>query len=602
MKLLTFNARAALSRLIAAALSLCAMQTAVARDNNDETTFTVCALNVDGLPNKISNVTINADGKGADGATAIGQYLSAKGYDVVAVSEDFNYHNNLVAALAGTYNIGKWRGGVDATAAVTAADTDGLCLFTRMPVAFSAEQWTRWNQCYGKFTNGSDELIRKGYRHYTVALASGTLVDFYIMHMDADVSAQDIAARASQWTQLCEAVMANRSGHPIIVMGDTNSRYTRDEVNRLFADPVTADGRYTVTDAWVALCRAGECPTYGSDALVVPDDKKTSSAAYADYEIVDKVFCLNPTAQGAAHITPKAIQFDADGYTGADGQLMGDHVPVVVTMSVQAATADGYSTYTPAEASEWWRGETIEDGKQAYIYNVGMKYFITSDAKPVVKNIANALMWTMRKQTNGYTIDSGIYRLYMDKVLKWTAGIKQNSGATTFTVQESNGDGQSSGAYKFVYTKRSDTRYLNIDNGNLNYTAAKTQGPANDWLLVSAGQKQAYAEYQRLYTQANAYVGNAALTPALEQELESTLTATATSCYTTSAADNAKLAALVAKLQQQLPTAISKPLLPVSTAKPAAIYTIDGRRIPTMQRGLNIVRMTDGTTRKVVLR
>jgi hypothetical protein len=37
-------------------------------------------------------------------------------------------------------------------------------------------------------------------------------------------------------------------------------------------------------------------------------------------------------------------------------------------------------------------------------------------------------------------------------------------------------------------------------------------------------------------------------------------------------------------------------------ARPEAIYAIDGKRIARMQHGLNIVRMSDGTVRKVLVK
>ena len=35
---------------------------------------------------------------------------------------------------------------------------------------------------------------------------------------------------------------------------------------------------------------------------------------------------------------------------------------------------------------------------------------------------------------------------------------------------------------------------------------------------------------------------------------------------------------------------------------PAAVYSISGHRLATPQRGLNIIRMSDGTTRKVFIK
>lgn len=584
----------------AIAVSFCATQTTMAQ-GNDNLTFTVCALNVDGLPTNILGIPTNPDGKGAEGAKAIGSYLHDKGYDIVALSEDFNYHENLVSTLGNDYNVGTWRGGIGANLGVlTSFPTDGLCFLTKSPTAFSGETWTKWDKSYGKYTNGSDELINKGFRFYTVALTDGTLVDFYIMHMDADTDAEDIAARASQWKQLCNAVLAGNKSRPVVVMGDTNSRYTRDDIRSLFIDPITSDGAYSVGDAWVELSQKGTYPTLGDEAMVIPDDKKKESSAYNDYEIVDKVLYLNPTAEGSARLTPNAINFDAEGYLGEDGEFLGDHVPVVVTFSAQAATSADIPAYAPAEASSWWRGEEPEADKEAYIYNVGLKYFVTSDSKPVAQDIDNAITWTMRKGDKGYTFDHGIYRLYMTKSWgKWSAGIKENSGATTFSVDESDKT-TGIGAYKLSFTTGwpSDKRYFNIDTQSREYTAAKTNDTPNDWLFISGSQKDAYDNYVKLFTQANAYIDNSAIGEQLKTELESLLQSTGKSNYSNYADDSQKLADIIERLKESVPTSVEKPL---NTQKPSvvAIYSIDGKRVSHMSHGVNIVRMSDGSVRKI---
>lgn len=84
-----------------------------AQDSDGKQTFTVCAYNVDGLPNSIAGIEINPDGKGEEGAAAIGSYLSEKQFDVIALSEDFNFHSSLVAPLAADYTAGTYRGGLN---------------------------------------------------------------------------------------------------------------------------------------------------------------------------------------------------------------------------------------------------------------------------------------------------------------------------------------------------------------------------------------------------------------------------------------------------------------------------------------------------------
>ena len=84
-------------------------------------------------------------------------------------------------------------------------------------------------------------MINKGFRYYEAEIADGVYVDFYILHMDADSDQGDIDARHAQLTQLADAIKASDSENPIIVMGDTNCRYTREDIRAWFMDPINAD-------------------------------------------------------------------------------------------------------------------------------------------------------------------------------------------------------------------------------------------------------------------------------------------------------------------------------------------------------------------------
>lgn len=114
--------------------------TAEAQDSDGKQTFTVCAYNVDGLPNSIAGIEINPDGKGEEGAAAIGSYLSEKQFDVIALSEDFNFHSSLMAPLAADYTAGTYRGGLNVSGfnANIRFNTDGLEFLTRTPSSSEA--------------------------------------------------------------------------------------------------------------------------------------------------------------------------------------------------------------------------------------------------------------------------------------------------------------------------------------------------------------------------------------------------------------------------------------------------------------------------------
>lgn len=503
----------------------------VAVDKN----FTVCPLNVDGLPAKILGITINPDGKGEAGATAIGEYLKNKGIDVVALSEDFNYHNAIVDALGDGYKWGSYRGGLttDKYEANIRFNTDGLEFLTKLPTSFSNESWTDWSKSNGKFTNGADELIKKGYRYYTVNLGDGVLVDFYTMHMDADDAAEDNAARATQWEQLCNAILKSNSGRPIIVMGDTNSRYTRDDIYGKFITPLSS--KYDVTDAWVQLCRGGEAPTRGDEALVVPDDKKLDAEAYKSNEIVDKVIYLNPK-DATYKLTANTIDFDVANYQ-KDGELLGDHVPVIVGFNVKG---DVVTEFVPQAANDWWRGEEwVGNGQQVYLFNVGKKYFISNDFAPTMTDINNAPMWGIWGGDE-FTISNDTHRLKMGQ-LKQDQGVVESTGATTFNNHEA---GITEGSHriglkKFVTFGDMHTHFFAMaeEKGEMIYTAAETKDTNLDWFLISQTQKETYEKYDSLYTVAKDYLHADGLSSELDNELANVLETTANSNYDKSAND-----------------------------------------------------------------
>lgn len=538
-----------LSLLILTLLMLClcgAQATQVSK------TFKVAPLNVDGLPQSILGITLNGDGPGSSGTTKIGQYMAKSGVDVWGLSEDFNYHSNLLSGLGDGYNVGTYRGGLSTdgfSIGDIKFDTDGLEFISKY--AFVNESWAAWNQTYGKFTNGADELITKGYRYYTVNFGDGVLVDFYIMHMDAETDKEDNEARASQWTQIAAAIKANNNGRPKIFMGDTNSRYTRDDIQGLFFD-VLKD-QYDISDVWVEKCRGDlGYPKLGEDALMVT---KGNESTYQTGEIVDKVLYLNPKNSGGIKLTANSIKFDVDNYKDGD-KILGDHPPVIVEF-----TATG-ETLNTADPSDWWRGETRTNAtQQMYVYNVGSKYFMSiadaTDNRASVSNISQATLWTLNYSNKGTTIyynDNGteyrvrLYRLGGTK--RQNGPYKATDGATNMTFESSS---TTSGAYKF----KSDSRYLNIaTDEQAAYTAAKTASIYNDWLLISQTQRETYDKYVEFYREVlNYYAADDnedGLYPLdLKSQAKTVLEETQKGNYNTSAEDIKKLENIIEQYKQR---------------------------------------------------
>lgn len=551
-------------------------------------TFKVCPFNVDGLPKTISilgfTININNDGLEEEGAIAIGKYIANSDIDVFALSEDFNFHPSLAAQINDEYTFGTYRGGISTSnLSGTKVNTDGLEFLAKAPFSFSEETCTPWNKTYGYTTNGSDELIKKGYRYYVVDLGGGAFVDFYILHMDAETDPKDNEARASQWEQLRDDILPKSTNRPVIVMGDTNSRYTRDDILGLFINPIEATGYYEVKDAWIEHCKNGKYPNLGDEALMV--DK----LGYREGEIVDKVLYLNPKKNG---LNIQSLDFDVDAAFDKS-----DHKPIIVTMKLEG------STYAPAKANNWWRGEMIKgNGQPVYIYNVGAKTFIAGK-EATIKDINSAYIW----QING----SGSYtfacyndtqdRINMSKSLRWTASIKEKSGASTFNVIPSTTTTSRGNTYKLSVTSGKDTRYFNVDGKS--YSPASTPSNMNDWLFISEPQKKAYTYYQELFNKARDYQ-KYTLSESLREKLTNTLNATEAGSYDTYTADIENLHKVIADIDTYLkdtPTGINSSSF-ASRQGYTAIYDINGVRHNTLSKGINIVKMVNGEIRKIIIR
>ena len=301
-------------------------------------TFTAVSMNVDGLPQKIAFVSINSDGPGSAGTKKISNKIAEYDWDIIGVSEDFNFNTELMSGLP-NYSSGTHRGGISGFH----NNTDGLNLIWKDSIAVSGEKWTSWNTHYSSGImgtgNGADGMIDKGYRYYEATIAEGVTVDVYILHMDADSDPEDISARESQLTQLANAIKASNNGNPIIVMGDTNCRYTRENLKKLFIDAINADSRFTIQDAWIEKVRNGSYPAYGADALVAKD--KGGTYDYPDAEIVDKVFYINNTD---SDVTLSANSYTiATDFTDSNGKALADHWPVVVEFTYTVAGAHSHS-------------------------------------------------------------------------------------------------------------------------------------------------------------------------------------------------------------------------------------------------------------------
>ncbi|MFJ9725936.1 jacalin-like lectin [Streptomyces sp. NPDC101209] len=286
-------AAAALGGLTAAAPSAAAA---------DSGSFSVLTYNVAGLPESLSSASTPRD----TSTTAIGQRIAP--YDIVHVEEDFNYHAYLYAADTAHAYRTPTSGG--------AGIGSGLNTLSKIPYDADDFERVRWNSCQ---VDSGDCLTPKGFTFMRERLAEGVYVDFYNLHTNAGTNDGDEASRADNLNQLTAFIKSHSAGNAVVVMGDTNTRYTRSADT--IAEFASANG---LTDAWVQLIRGGTPPAKGSDALVCDQSGATVPNTC---EVVDKVLyrgsklvSLNATSYNNEH-----AKFLTDG-----GLMLSDHDPITV--------------------------------------------------------------------------------------------------------------------------------------------------------------------------------------------------------------------------------------------------------------------------------
>ena len=270
--------------------------------------------------------------------------------------------------------------------------------------------------------------------------------------------------------------------------------------------------------------------------------------------------------------------------------------------TVNAQEADN-TTYAPAEANSWWRGEEVTGKEQqVYVYNVGAGIFVTTDDTPSEKNIDNAALWTL--SNNQFSCED--YHINMWSNLNagviWDTAIN-TAKATTYKVIAGNTEDRGF-SYKLSKKNGASTRYFNVDVNKNKYTAAKTESEFNDFLFISPEQKVAYSTYSALYKEASELTSNEKISTSLLNQLKKILISTATANYNTYSADNTTLQNIIEEIKTYLnstPTGIDN-INATSSAKAEAIFSVNGVRNAQLNKGLNIVKMSDGSVKKIMIK
>lgn len=336
--------------------------------------FNATTLNVDGLPNKILGINVNPDGKEEEGAKAIGNETRTKGWDIVAMSEDFNFHDYLIAPISDLYYAGIHGGKVSGLSNST--DGLGLLLTKKTGWKFSNETRVKWNDHYGETDHGADGLIDKGFRYYTITIAPGVELDFYCLHMDAEDDPKDIQAREKQLTQLVEYIKSHDNGRNILILGDTNCRYTRDNVKGKLIDPINAVDNFTIHDAWIELIRNGAYPNLGDPAIMIGDKGPQMG------EVVDKIFWIENSKS--------PLKIKANNFLHDTSFTASDHYPLTVNFTITdpngtPATNSDYTLPESATAvAQEIVGNSAEEvaasGETCFLMNLSTKKYLQAGA------------------------------------------------------------------------------------------------------------------------------------------------------------------------------------------------------------------------------
>lgn len=263
-------------------------------------TILVASYNVAGLPQLINS----AHSERVSSSKSIGERINI--FDIVNMQEDFNYHAYIYST-----DDHKYRTATSGGAAI------GSGLNTVSNYSWTEFERIHWKSC--QFDSG-DCLTPKGFTFARTEISSNMNIDLYNLHANAGDDDGDLASRRNNFAQLQEYIEQKSMGNAVIVMGDTNSRYSRSkDTIAEFADALN------LTDAWIKLERNNIRPSKGSGPLLCGYNNTNENTC----EVVDKIMY-----RGSEQINMQAIDFQNynKSFLNDDGVMLSDHSPIAATL------------------------------------------------------------------------------------------------------------------------------------------------------------------------------------------------------------------------------------------------------------------------------
>ena len=270
-------------------------------------------------------------------------------------------------------------------------------------------------------------------------------------------------------------------------------------------------------------------------------------------------------------------------------------------------------TFAPAAENSWIKPvKLVGNGQKAYIYNVTTETYITGKTA-TVKNIEDADVWTIDgDETRSFTCDNEskdrlfLEYIYIFPVHQWHAEVSGDRDATDFTIVE----GSTKNSYKLTKYKKvtldgSKTAYFSVSGEK--YVASTKPSIDNDWYFISADQKDAYTEYTTLYSEAASLLKNEKLNDqkSVLDAIKAALQETAKGTFNTSNDDINTLKTTIAaakKAIEDITNGISNTSDNLKNAEITSIYSANGTRKAQLTKGINIVKMSNGTVKKILVK
>lgn len=298
----------------------------------------------------------------------------------------------------------------------------------------------------------------------------------------------------------------------------------------------------------------------------------------------------------------------------AKGMMLAALLAVGTTALAQNVAGNTEESFAPAAESSWLQPvKLVGNGQKAYIYNVATGTFITGKTA-TVKNIEDADVWTINgDETRCFNCDNAQKeRLFLEysslwHPWVWYAEVSDDRDATDFTIVE----GSTKNSYKLTKSRKkafnlgTETAYFSVSGEK--YVASTNPSIDNDWYFISTDQKNVYAEYTSLFTEVANLLKNEKLN---DQEsvlgtIKTALQETAKGTFKTSNADINTLKTTIAaakKAIEDITNGISNTSDYLENAEITSIYSANGTRKAQLTKGINIVKMSNGAVKKILVK